>query len=43
MEDFLTGKIKDTMPGTYEGILVRFADVISYISRDILDAENWAF
>jgi len=40
MEDFLTGKIKDTMPGTYEGILVRFADVISYISRDILDAEN---
>ncbi len=40
MEQFANGTITDTAPGTYEGILVRYADVISYISRDVLDAEN---
>ena len=40
MNEFLNGKIKDTVPGTNEGVLVRYADVISYISRDVLDAEN---
>lgn len=40
MNQFEKGEVKDTTPGTYEGILVRYADVISYISRDVLDAEN---
>ena len=32
--------IRDLQPKTLEGILVRYIDVVSYISRDILDAEH---
>lgn len=31
---------RNLQPKTLEGILVRYIDVVSYISRDILDAEN---
>ncbi len=40
MNALKTGDLTDLLPKTLEGCLVRFVDVISYISRDILDAEN---
>jgi dGTPase len=33
----------DPIPKTLEGCLVRFVDTISYISRDVMDAENLGF
>ena len=36
----IQGKITDLSPKTLEGVLIRFIDVVSYISRDILDAEH---
>ncbi len=36
----LNGKNKDPLPKTLEGCLVRVVDTISYISRDVLDAEH---
>ncbi|WP_457559095.1 deoxyguanosinetriphosphate triphosphohydrolase family protein [Candidatus Harpocratesius sp.] len=40
MEDLRFDRAVSLQPKTLEGILVRFIDVISYISRDILDAEH---
>ena len=40
MEDVLFSRMVDPKPSTLEGIVVRFVDTISYISRDILDAEH---
>ncbi len=39
MGELLLGKNLDPTPKTLEGCLVRFIDTISYISRDIRDAE----
>jgi dGTPase len=43
MNDLLKGKNRDPIPKTLEGCLVRIADTISYISRDVMDAENLGF
>lgn len=40
MDLMRNGKLKDPQPKTLEACLVRYVDTISYISRDILDAEN---
>ncbi|MBN1970397.1 MAG: HD domain-containing protein [Candidatus Delongbacteria bacterium] len=40
ISEILSGKIKDPIPKTLEGCLVRTVDTISYISRDILEAER---
>jgi dGTPase len=40
MEGLLTGKENDPKPKTLEACLVRLVDTISYISRDVQDAEN---
>lgn len=40
MDQMNKGKLKDPQPKTLEGCLVRYVDTISYISRDVLDAEN---
>lgn len=36
--DLASGKRKDAMPGTLEGCVVRMADTVSYIGRDLEDA-----
>ena len=40
LENLKFGKIKDPIPKTLEGCLVRFVDTISYISRDVMDAQH---
>jgi len=40
MEHLYWGKNKDPQPKTLEACVVRLLDTISYISRDVLDAEN---
>ncbi len=39
-EELRMENIREIQPKTLEGILVRYIDVVSYISRDILDAEH---
>jgi dGTPase len=43
MKNLISGKNLDPTPKTIEGCLVRFVDTISYISRDIRDAEYLGF
>lgn len=43
MNAIINGTQLDPLPKTLEACLVRFVDTISYISRDVLDAENLGF
>jgi dGTPase len=43
MEGLKNNSFSDLLPKTLEGCLVRFVDTISYISRDVMDAENLGF